>query len=126
MRSVILQSFLPARDVSRSLDSYQNKLFPTFSEGFGMVLLEAIACSLESIVTFTSGPLESAQAGHDGLIVSARDPRSIMRALEHLIAFRTLLDWLRRKAYAKVQACNWNLNVSQTLRLYAKYIRCRV
>src|SRR5215203_651854 len=42
MRSVILQSFLPARDFSRLLNSYQNKLFPTFSEGL------ALTCSPET------------------------------------------------------------------------------
>jgi glycosyltransferase involved in cell wall biosynthesis len=112
-------------ELPRLLTGHHIKLLPTVSEGFGMVLPEAMACGLAPIVTSTPGPLEIVQDGHDGIIVPARDPRALMRAVEYLIADRTLLDRLRRNAYVKAQVYSWNRTASQTLQLYEEYIHGR-
>jgi glycosyltransferase involved in cell wall biosynthesis len=108
------------------LKGYQIKLFPTLMDGFGMALVEAMACGLAPIVTSTPGPLEIVQDGHDALVVPVSDSRAIERALERLITDRALLDELRRNAHAKAQAYSWSRIARQRLQLYEEFLQARM
>jgi glycosyltransferase involved in cell wall biosynthesis len=57
-------------------------VFPTLSDGFGLVQLEAMAAGLPVIATAYCG--EVVQHGLDGLIVPPRDSSAIVMALEKL------------------------------------------
>jgi glycosyltransferase involved in cell wall biosynthesis len=59
-------------------------VFPTLSDGFGLVQLEAMAAGLPVIATACCGDV--VRHGHDGLIVPPRDSSAIIAALEELRA----------------------------------------
>lgn len=59
-------------------------VFPTLSDGFGLVQLEAMAAGLPVIATPCCGDV--VRHGHDGFIVPPRDPAAIVDALESLRA----------------------------------------
>jgi glycosyltransferase involved in cell wall biosynthesis len=59
-------------------------VFPTLSDGFGLVQLEAMAAGLPVIATACCG--EVVRHGLDGLIVPPRDSSAIVAALEELRA----------------------------------------
>jgi glycosyltransferase involved in cell wall biosynthesis len=107
------------------LKGYQIKPFPTLMEGFGLDLVEAMACGLAPIVTSTPGPLEIVQDGYDALVVPVRDSRAMERALERLITGRALLDKLRRTAHAKAQAYSWSRIARQRLQLSEEFLQAR-
>jgi glycosyltransferase involved in cell wall biosynthesis len=107
------------------LEGHHIKLFPTLSEGFGMALLEAMACGLAPVVTFTPGPLELVRDGHDALVIPRRDSQAVEQGLERLIADRALLDRLRHNARATAQAYGWSRIAHQTLQLYEEFLRDR-
>lgn len=58
-------------------------VFPTLSEGMGLVALEAMACGCPVIVT-DHGPSEVVRDGIDGFVVPAGDAEAIRVALETL------------------------------------------
>ncbi len=58
-------------------------LFPTLSDGFGVVQLEAVANGLPVIATPCCG--EVVENGRSGLIVEPRDPGAIVHAIERVL-----------------------------------------
>jgi glycosyltransferase involved in cell wall biosynthesis len=77
-------------------------LFPTLTEGFGVALLEAMACGLAPVSTRVPGPLEFVNR-ENGLLVEPRNSAALAQALDFLIDDRTMLDRVRRAAFATAQ-----------------------
>ena len=71
-------------------------------EGFGNVLIEAMACGVPVVATSSPGTKEIVTAGADGLLVEQHEPAAVAAALERVLtddAFRRrLADGARRSA----------------------------
>jgi glycosyltransferase involved in cell wall biosynthesis len=100
------------------LKDHHIKLFTPLSEGFGKVLVEAMALGLAPITTAAAGPLEVVTADHDALVVPIGDSQAIEQALEQLISDRSLLNTLRHRAYHTAQGFGWSTLAQQRLDLY--------
>jgi glycosyltransferase involved in cell wall biosynthesis len=100
------------------LRGHHIKLFPTLSDGFGLALIEAMACGLAPVTTTTPGPMEIVSDGHNGILVPSRDSQAIEQALERLITDRPYLEKLRRNAYATAQKYSWHRIARDNLTLY--------
>jgi glycosyltransferase involved in cell wall biosynthesis len=100
------------------LRGHHIKLFPTLSDGFGLALIEAMACGLAPVTTTTPGPMEIVSDGHNGILVPSRDSHAIEQALERLILDRPYLDRLRRNAYATAQNYSWERIARDNLAFY--------
>jgi glycosyltransferase involved in cell wall biosynthesis len=96
-------------------------LLPSVCEGFGVALVEAMACGLAPITTRTQGPAEIVTHEHDGLLVPPRSPQAITSALERVWTHRTLLHDLRRNAHRTAQSYDWPRVARDNLRLYARH-----
>jgi glycosyltransferase involved in cell wall biosynthesis len=107
------------------LAGHQIKLFTPLSEGFGKVLVEAMALGLAPITTAAPGPLEVVRPDHDALVVPMQDSRAIEQALERLMGDRTHLAHLRRNAHATAQRYGWSTLAQQRLRLYQQAMETR-
>lgn len=107
------------------LKGHHIKVFPTISEGFGMALVEAMACGLVPVTTNTPGPLEIVRDGHNALVVPCRDSEAIVQALERLICDRSYLEQLRQNAHATAQRYSWSAIAKDNLAFYekARYLR---
>lgn len=95
------------------LKGHHIKLFSTISEGFGIALIEAMACGLAPITTATPGPLEIVRDGYDAIVIPPRNSQAIEEALELLISNRSFLAQLRRNAYNTAQSYSW-AKIAQT------------
>lgn len=80
------------------LDGKSVQIFPTFSEGFGLGLLEGMACGLAPVASDVAGPSSLVADGSDGLLVPPGDPAAIVAAVERLLADRALLARLQAAA----------------------------
>ncbi|MBW2277376.1 MAG: glycosyltransferase [Deltaproteobacteria bacterium] len=66
--------------------------FPSENDTFGNAVLEASASGLPAVVVDRGGPMEQISAGTNGLVIPARDPAAMARAIGTLIG-----DEARRK-----------------------------
>ncbi len=78
-------------------------------EGFGNVLVEAMACGVPVVATASAGTRDIVRDGEDGLLVTTQDAASVAGALE-----RVLGDSVRRaqmSTAARARAADFALNV---------------
>ncbi|NUN64428.1 glycosyltransferase family 4 protein [Pseudanabaena biceps] len=131
----VLADFDPAiTDRIHVVPTYQNSelphllaehsihLFPSLSEGFGLAVVEAMACGLVPIVTEIPGPTEIVKHDFDAIVIPPRNTSAIEDAIIKLISDHNYLEKLRTNAYQTAQQYSWSGIAKSTLELYKKYI----
>jgi glycosyltransferase involved in cell wall biosynthesis len=76
-----LTGVLPPRELAQVYHESSVSVFPSPNEGFGMVLLEAMASGLPTIGTDMTGAVDCMENGKDGIIVPARDADALADAI---------------------------------------------
>jgi glycosyltransferase involved in cell wall biosynthesis len=92
------------QDASAFLATGDVFAFPSYQEGFPLVLLEAMAVGLPAVSAAIPGPVEMIADGADGVLVPPGDPAALARALAGVIAAPQKARALGAAARAKVLA----------------------
>jgi len=80
-------------------------VFPSLYEGFGIPLVEAMACGCPVIVSDTSSMPEV--CGDAAFYIDPNSKESIRKSIETLVADAGLRDCLRQKGYARAAHFSW-------------------
>jgi glycosyltransferase involved in cell wall biosynthesis len=91
-------------------------LLASFCEGFGIPILEAMACGTPVITSNLSSMPEA--AGEAGLLVNPREPREIADAVDQILADEKLKTSLIDKGLKHSARFTWRSNAEQTLEVY--------
>jgi glycosyltransferase involved in cell wall biosynthesis len=91
------------RNVDEYLKASDVFAFPTQSEGLPISLLEAMACGLPIVTTWTDGIKNVLVPERNGLVVQAGDENQLRDALERLLRDETLRETLGRAARTTIQ-----------------------
>jgi glycosyltransferase involved in cell wall biosynthesis len=82
-------------------------VFPSLSDGFGMVLTEALSQGLPVIATHNSCGPDIIEEGGTGFVVPIRDAQAIAEKLELLDLDRDRLDAMKRAAFESMCRRGW-------------------
>jgi glycosyltransferase involved in cell wall biosynthesis len=93
-------------------------VFPAFYAGFGVPLVEAMACGTPVITSNTSSMLEV--AGDAAILIDPHKTDQITRAMLRVLESEQLREALQRKGYAQAQRFTWPKAASKMLSVYQK------
>ena len=93
-------------------------VFPSFSEGFGIPPLEAMACGTPVITSNTSSLPEV--VGDTALLVDPYDTHAISQAITQVLGNDQLGEELRQKGYQRAQQYTWEKSACKMLSVYQR------
>ncbi len=101
------RSSVPHQSLGSIYSSANVFVFPSLVDGFGMVLLEAMACGVPVITTpNTAGP-DIVESGKDGFIVPIRDAEALKERLDWCASHPKELEEMGRAARKKAEEYTW-------------------
>ncbi|MDX2227635.1 MAG: glycosyltransferase [Verrucomicrobiae bacterium] len=83
-------------------------VFPSTTDTFGNVVLEAHAAGLPTIVSDVGGPCELVRPGETGFVTRALDPASVAGAMEPFLTDPALQPRMSQAARAGIEARSWS------------------
>ena len=82
-------------------------------EGFGLVVLEAMACGLPVIATASGGVVDIVADGVNGRLVRPNDATALSEGIAQLVDDASLRSRLRKGALATAEASSWDLSLER-------------
>ncbi|UCZ56222.1 glycosyltransferase [Desulfurispirillum indicum] len=96
--NVLFVGFLEGRDLSTAFASADIFLFPSMTETFGNVILEAQASGLPAIVSAEGATRENLRPGSTGFVIEDNNPFSYAAKVQELLESPALLEKMRQEA----------------------------
>lgn len=93
-------------------------VYPSHYEGFGLPVLEAMACGAPVIVSDTSSFPEV--VGNAGLYADPREPESFASAIENILSDSEMSRRLAGQSLARAGLFSWEKTVALTVEAYSK------
>ncbi len=114
--AVVFPGHVPLEDLRVLYSSCALFAFPSLYEGFGMPVLEAMACGAPVVCSKASSLPEV--VGDAALLVDPRDPEAWAQAMTRVFEDANLRDDLRRRGALRVKAFSWEQSARNLLRVY--------
>ena len=110
---VLFTGFLDGETLAQAFASADAFVFPSTTDTFGNVVLEAQASGLPAIVSNQGGPAEVVEHRRTGLVFDAADPDALLAALECMRRDEALRTAAGRLAVASAAGRNWSQVLDQ-------------
>ncbi len=104
----IFTGYLRGDDLANAYASADFFVFPSTTDTFGNVVLEAQASGLPVIVSDVGGPRDLVQHGKDGFVTKALDAGELAEAIRRLSADPALRERMGSAARARVETRDWS------------------
>jgi glycosyltransferase involved in cell wall biosynthesis len=118
--SVHLPGFVPEEEQALWYSSAVVFAYPSLYEGFGLPLLEAMACGTPVVATRSSSLPEV--VGDAGVLVDPSDPHELARALRGLLDDEARRAELRAAGLARARTFSWRRMAAETVRVYREVL----
>ena len=106
-RPVVFTGFLEGEDLAAAFASADALVFPSTTDTFGNVVLEAQASGLPVIVMDRGGPAEIVRRHESGIIVGDTVPQGLSEAMERLYLDADLRADLRARGLRNASESSW-------------------
>lgn len=122
---VVFKGRLPNEQTLAAVAAADIFSLPSWQESFGIVYLEAMACSKPAIGCNTQGAADILRPGQDGLLVAPRDVDSLAEALGRLLQNPSLAESMGKSGAERADEFTWERNAAQYLDLYRSLLGTR-
>jgi glycosyltransferase involved in cell wall biosynthesis len=114
---VVVTGYVPEEDKVALLSGAEGFVYPSLYEGFGLPVLEAMACGTPALTSNVSALPET--AGDAALLVDPKDHQSIAEGIERILTDRRLRRRLAAAGIARAARFHWE----ETARLTAEALQ---
>ena len=118
---VVLTGYVADADLPSIYSAAEFFVFPSLHEGFGLPIIESMACGAP-VISSNSASLPEV-AGGAAIMVDATDADGLRAAIERLARDRRLRDDLRAKGLKRVQQFDWDSVAAETVAIYRQVLR---
>jgi glycosyltransferase involved in cell wall biosynthesis len=118
--SVHFAGHVPEQDLPALYNGADLFVFPSLYEGFGLPVLEAMACGTP-VVTSDSSALPEV-AGHAALLVDVTDPEEMALAMRRVLSETGLAEALRGRGLARSALFTWDRTARATVEVYERLL----
>jgi glycosyltransferase involved in cell wall biosynthesis len=115
-RRVVCTGRLPIEDIRLLYSHADLFVFPSIYEGFGMPVLEAMACGAPVITSNRTALPEV--AGDAAVLVNPEDAEELGEAMVRVLEDQTLRATLKEKGLKRAKQFTWERAARQTMALY--------
>lgn len=116
--SVIMPGWMPEDEIPYLMGAAEIFIFPSFYEGFGVPLLEAMACGTPIITSNLSSLPEVADWA--ALLINPYNPTEIASAMIKLTKDKDLRNELVKKGWQRIKNFSWSICARKTLEVLKK------
>ena len=116
--AAVFPGHVPVEDLRVLYSSCHAFVFPSLYEGFGMPVLEAMACGAPVVCSNAAALPEV--AGDAAILVEPTDAEGIASALRTLLADPSLSQELRRRGRERAKAFSWERSARELLNVYQR------
>ena len=113
---VLFPGFVPARDLPWWYRAAACFVYPSIYEGFGLPVLEAMACGTPVITSSASSLPEV--AGDAALMVEPLDVDALTEAISKVLSDRALVEQLRLSGLRQAAGFSWQRCAAETAEVY--------
>jgi glycosyltransferase involved in cell wall biosynthesis/predicted metal-dependent phosphoesterase TrpH len=114
---------LHGEELTEAFASADFFVFPSTTDTFGRVVLEAMASGIPAVVTDVGGPPETVTHGETGLIYRADDESALLEAMIRMVRSEDLTvmskqarEYAETRSFAKAFEDFWNMSISENHR----------
>ena len=112
---VVMPGWASEEDVSYIFNAASAYILPSLHEGFGITLLQAMACGVPAIASDI--PVLREVAGEAALYFNPRDKDDMARAMKRIIVDQELRKDLIAKGLERAKKFNWEKCAKETLEI---------
>ncbi len=116
--NVIFTGFVSDEELIYLYSSCYLFIFPSWEEGLGLPVLEAMACSAPCLIANAASLKEI--GGEDQIAFDPFDPHDLKEKIEQITSSKNLLDLLKKISKKESPKYTWNLVADRTLRSLKK------
>jgi len=117
---VILTGFVPDEDLPALYSAADLFVYPSLYEGFGLPLLEAMACGVPVVCSSTSSLPEI--AGRAAVMVDPLEISQLARALERVLGDSNLRASMHQEGLKQAAHFSWERTAKETLAVYRQVL----
>jgi glycosyltransferase involved in cell wall biosynthesis len=118
-----IAGYVPEEDLPRVYAGATLFVYPSLYEGFGIPVLEALACGIPTITSSTSSMPEV--AADAALLVDPHDTDALAAAMLRLFRDEPLRGVLRRRGIARAADFNWERTATLTIETYRRALAAK-
>lgn len=112
---VVFLDYVSAEELPALYAGAEAFVFPSLYEGFGLPILEAMACGTP-VVASRAGSLPEV-AGEAALLIDPHDDEELTKAMETVLSDRRMREGLRRKGLEQAERFGWERTAKATLEI---------
>ena len=113
---VIFTGYVPEEDLPKLYNAADLFVYPSLYEGFGLPILEAMACGTPVVASNVSSLPEV--AGDAGLLVNPQDVDALTNAMYKVLTDDKLKESLIDKGLERAKFFSWEKTARETLEVY--------